>query len=220
MATGGGGATTCGSTPSQLCYNNAGAFGGITGATSDGTNLKVNLLLSQDNHGIGIGPVSFTPTSNFATVELYDATPMTGQTRFALRAGANQNSGQIAIISLYNTAGSDLGNIGALPASSTLILESASGDIGFSQGGSLLARVDHNNGGIDLGVFPLSFGSTVTSGTDTSVSRISAAKVGIGSGAGGSHDGTLQAATIIIDNSSFTFNGHTCTIVANVVTCP
>ncbi len=46
---GGGGAATCGSTTTQVCYNNAGAFGGITGATSDGTNLAVTTQSANDN---------------------------------------------------------------------------------------------------------------------------------------------------------------------------
>ncbi len=55
---------------------------------------------------------------------------------------------------------------------------------------------------------------------DTGLSRISAGLIGVGTGAAGSHAGTIQAATVVIDNSSFTFNGHNCTIVSTVVTCP
>ncbi len=48
IAQAGGGATPGGS-PTQLQYNNAGAFGGITGATSDGTSLFVTTQSASDS---------------------------------------------------------------------------------------------------------------------------------------------------------------------------
>jgi hypothetical protein len=44
----GGGGTPGGST-TQIQYNNAGAFGGISGATTDGTNLSVTTQAASDN---------------------------------------------------------------------------------------------------------------------------------------------------------------------------
>ncbi len=63
--------------------------------------------------------------------------------------------------------------------------------------------------------------SAVLSGAaDTAFSRLGAASAALGNGTAGDHTGTLRLGTITIDNSSFSFNGHTCTLVSTVVTCP
>lgn len=55
LGTGGGGGGTPGGSTTQVQYNNAGSFGGITGATTDGTTLTL------------VAPVLGTPASGTAT---------------------------------------------------------------------------------------------------------------------------------------------------------
>ncbi len=71
-----------------------------------------------------------------------------------------------------------------------------------------------------LGSFSWSSTSDPIITADTNLSRVSAGVVGVGTGAQASVAGSLSMATITIANSSFSFNGHTCTIVSTVVTCP
>lgn len=83
---------------------------------------------------------------------------------------------------------------------------------GFYANGTIVAT-----GSLGAFVFT-SAGPTGTA--DVSISRVSPGVTAFGTGAQGSTAGSLQFATMTIGNSSFVFNGHTCTIVSTVVTCP
>lgn len=70
----GGGTGTPGGLNAQIQYNNAGAFGGITGATTDGTAVSLNAahLLNPTINGAGTGlaTLAYPNTSSSATITL------------------------------------------------------------------------------------------------------------------------------------------------------
>ena len=114
IAAGGGGGGTPGGDPNDLQYNNAGAFGGITGATSNGTkvtftagNIEVedlkdsagNLFLAPDSSGTKI---KFGTGAGTATLQ------SAGNHNLILQTG-NTDTPQIEI-----TDGTD-GNISIIP---------------------------------------------------------------------------------------------------------
>jgi hypothetical protein len=224
---GGGGGGTPGGSNTQCQYNNSGAFGGITGCTSNGTTITLTspkittildgngnpfllssatasavdsitvtnaatanpgrvalgvtgsdsniglMILSKGSGKIGFGPTSFVPS--IGTVDVYDATLSTGITNLSLRAGAAQVSGQISLMNLVSgTGATNYGNVGVIISSSSVVLESMSGDVILSSGGTGLARADHNNGGIAFGNFPAGFGATVAGAQDVCLKRVSA----------------------------------------------
>lgn len=70
----GGGSGSPGGLNTQLQYNNAGSFGGITGATTDGTSVSLNAphLLNPTINGAGTGlaTLAYPNTSSSATITL------------------------------------------------------------------------------------------------------------------------------------------------------
>lgn len=68
-ATGGGGGTPGGST-TQVQYNNAGAFGGITGATTDGTTLTLVAPVLGAASATSINKVAITAPATAATLTI------------------------------------------------------------------------------------------------------------------------------------------------------
>ncbi len=168
---------------------------------------------------VGVGPTAFTPTHTF---DVYNATATTGATVMSVKAGAGDTGGARVFQVLDNTNAfifrvRDIEAIGRydVELSDVANLVNNSADYRLAAGGLHLAGTNTGPGRIIAWTSSDSFGTD-----DTSLSRLSAAKIGIGNGTAGDHSGTLQAATVIIDNSSFSFNGHTCTIVSTVVTCP
>lgn len=65
ITTGGGGGGSPGGSNTQLQYNNAGAFGGVTGATSDGT--TVTLTSPTINTGITLNAAPLTMSGNISS---------------------------------------------------------------------------------------------------------------------------------------------------------
>jgi len=152
-----------------------------------------------------------TCTASPVTCTLYDDTATTGLSKLNLRAGASVNS-LIEVFTNGNSSSGTINGAGQVSMQRFQLGTSGAFQVDFDATSILLFGSGAN----------IAFSSTGSfSGTkDTSISRVSPGVVGIGTGANGSHAGTLQSATIVIDNSSFTFNGHTCTIVSTVVTCP
>ncbi len=186
---------------------------------ASGSDSNINLqLLSKANGAIkltaptiGAGPVSFTALSTF---HVQDATPSTGITNLLVGYGAGQGSNsQFTLLCSNNSTPCLIFTEESLHVRNAITDEVTGG----------------NNWEITQAGFP---GRFITAGDyefrsggsgasiDTNLSPVSAGVIGAGTGSYGSHAGTFQSATIIIDNSSFTFNGHTCTIVSTVVTCP
>jgi hypothetical protein len=101
--TGGGGAGNPGGSNTQVQYNNAGSFGGITGATSNGTTLTL------------VAPVLGTPASG----------TLTNTTGFPVANLAGAGTGVLA--SLAATLNSSTGPVGALtPTSNNCVVGNGS----------------------------------------------------------------------------------------------
>ncbi len=273
---GGGSATTPGGSTTQLQYNNAGAFGGITGATTNGTALTlVAPVLGTPASGTLTNTNGF-PVANLAgagaNVLTFLATPSSANLASAL---TDETGTSLAV---FNTSpllvtphvttildgngnpfitssatGSAVNSITITNATTGLVKIAGSGittdivlqlapkgeaEVQFPMAfktvklnslGDFNADAYTSDAGFSLDNNGLSLGGSRHlfwgaanwfDTPDTGLSRISAGLIGVGTGAAGSHAGTIQAATVVIDNSSFTFNGHTCTIVSTVVTCP
>lgn len=88
---GGGAATNPGGSPSQLQYNNAGSFGGVSGATSDGTTLTM------------VAPILGTPASG--TLTNCTGLPPAGVVGTAAILGANTFTGKQTITQATANAG-------------------------------------------------------------------------------------------------------------------
>ncbi len=168
----------------------------------------------------GIGPTSFTPTH---TLDVFDATASTGVTAVFLKAGAAQSSSKELTI----TDNSDNPIFTFDTDTAAHLKMNFTGSVDIFTDANTTRAVSLYGGGSPL----LALGAPAViqfypnlnidgGAADTGISRDSAGVIDIGTGAQGSAAGTLKAATINIGNSSFTFNGHTCTIVSTVVTCP
>lgn len=182
------------------------------------------------NHRLGIGTavpsyvLHITPSVGATagqTVFIQDNTATTGATKVVIQEGAANVSNSVFPLSVSNTSGNDVFQIqanGTLASSNGMDVWNTAGMTGnrklsiATSLGMLMAS--------DMTMIWRSGVSLTGSSSDTGLSRLSAGVVGVGTGANGSHAGTLQLATVTIDNSSFSFNGHTCTIVSTVITCP
>ncbi len=253
---GGGGSTTPGGSNTQLQYNNSSAFGGITGATSNGTTVTLtspNLTTPHvttilDGNG---NPfiISSATTSAVDSITITNAATANPAMVTLAPSGSDSNVG----LTLVAKGGGVL--TFTAPHLSTAVFDGngAATTATFLQSGSTLAADFVNQEGFGvwggrgittsdnathdtnqlqnaINTFGIQTASNLVIGfnasahlngdADTAISRISAAKMAIGNGTAGDHSGTMQAATIIIDNASFTLNGHTCSIVSTVLTCP
>jgi len=139
-ATGGGG--TPGGSTTQVQYNNAGAFGGITGATTDGTSLTL------------VAPVLGTPASGVVT-------NLTGTASININGtvgATTANTGAFTTLSATGVTTFSAGTA-ALPAlttsgdTNTGIFFPAADTIAFSEGGAESMRLD-SSGNLGLGVTP------------------------------------------------------------------
>ena len=168
------GATTPGGSTTQLQRNNAGAFGGITGATSDGTNVtfgSANLIATRpkfitsvdDTNGNEIFDITATAS---AVNQLVFENAATGTHPCIKSAGGDTNpnvcvtpkgTGSLQIrqlsplFELYNTAGGFL----ALQIAGPLISSQGGQDLTLRSNGSNLNFADSNSAGHAI------FGSTI-----------------------------------------------------------
>jgi hypothetical protein len=154
-ASGGGGGTPGGST-TQVQYNNAGAFGGITGATTDGTSLTL------------VAPILGTPASGTVT-------NLTGTASININGtvgATTANAGSFTTLSATGVTTLQAGTA-ALPAlttsgdTNTGVFFPAADTIAFSEGGAEAMRID-SSGNVGIGLSSLSAKLDVSS----SASRI------------------------------------------------
>jgi len=104
-------ATTPGGSTTQLQYNNAGAFGGISGVTTDGTRMTASTTIgvggaTPSTSGSGITfPATQSASSNANTLDDYEEGTWTpslgGNTTYAAQVGTYTKIGKIVYVSAY-----------------------------------------------------------------------------------------------------------------------
>jgi len=138
-------ATTPGGSTTQLQYNNAGAFGGISGVTTDGTRMTASTTIgvggaTPSTSGSGITfPATQSASSNANTLDDYEEGTWTpslgGNTTYAAQVGTYTKIGKIVYVSAYlivTTIGTGSTTfIDGLPFSGTTT-SSAGGIVAFS----------------------------------------------------------------------------------------
>lgn len=208
--------STAGGSNTQLQYNNAGAFGGISGLTTDGTNVTAgsgNLRATsprittglQDANGNEI--ISFTAVGS-AVNEITISNNTTGNNPIISATGDDANisltltpkgTGVITLSSgsLRLPSGSAAAPSLSLTAQtgSGIYFNSSFGGLGIASNGVSVLSSDGNNlfaeKRILLGTSVLGYGATVSS-IDTGLSRVAAGVVGVGNGTAASVAGTLR----------------------------
>lgn len=160
--------TASGSTPpgglnTQLQYNNSGAFGGITGAVSDGTSVSLTgaHLLSPTINGAGAGlaTLAYPNTASNATITFPTVTG-TLATLAGTEALTNKSYNGLTLTSTTGTF--TLTNGKTLSVSNTLTFTGTdSSTVAFGAGGTVLYAAS---------TIPLTVGSTtIASGTTTRI---------------------------------------------------
>jgi len=138
-------AATPGGSTTQLQYNNAGAFGGISGVTTDGTRMTASTTIgvggaTPSTSGSGITfPATQSASSNANTLDDYEEGTWTpslgGNTTYAAQVGTYTKIGKIVYVSAYlivTTIGTGSTTyIDGLPFSGTTT-SSAGGIVAFS----------------------------------------------------------------------------------------
>ncbi len=138
--TGGGGGGTPGGSTTQLQYNNAGSFGGVSGVTSDGTSLTfsdASLKLTGSSSG----------TSTISA-------PASGGGAITLPAGA------VTLMANPMTTGGDV-IYGGASGVATRLANGSAGQVLTSNGTTLAPSWQAGGGGITIGT------TTITGGTTT-----------------------------------------------------
>ena len=147
-ASGGGGGGTPGGSTTQIQYNNAGAFGGVSGVTTDGTRITHATTLSvggatPSTSGSGITfPATQSASTSANTLDDYEEgtwTPNVGGTAtYTKQSGRYRKIGAVCTIDLelqINTIGTGSpGVIFGLPFACLSGDASASGPIGYASG--------------------------------------------------------------------------------------
>jgi hypothetical protein len=142
----GGGGSPGGST-TQLQYNNAGAFGGISGVTTDGTRMTASTTIgvggaTPSTSGSGITfPATQSASSDANTLDDYEEgtwTPTLGGTStYSVQSGRYRKIGALCTIDLAITVSSigtgSSSQISGLPFTALSGSTSASGAIGYAE---------------------------------------------------------------------------------------
>ncbi len=232
-----GGGGTPGGSNTQLQYNSSGSFGGISAATTNGTNLQANVIHDLNGNVFLTSSAAASAVDAITVITSSTANPATVA---IVPTGSDSNIN-------FTLAGTGTGAVQVdgpggqttlkFLQSSTFLIGSFDNAQGFTMwnGRDLNASTDGTGDFTKLNIsLNPSFGIQVASGlvigfnssanltgsADTALSRLGAASAALGNGSAGDHTGTLRLGTITIDNSTFSFNGHTCSIVSTVVTCP
>jgi hypothetical protein len=175
IAASGGGGTPGGST-TQVQYNNAGAFGGITGATTNGTALTL------------VAPVLGTPAS--ATLTNATGLPLTTGVTGVLPAANGGSQWTTSGSNIYYTTGSaSLGTTSVLTYGGGGSLKSLSIDAGTNSDALGFISLAGGGGGVNYNLGRINFG--LSSNTTNAAAVIS----GFSSSAGASTGGTIVFGT-------------------------
>jgi len=194
-----GGSTT------QVQYNNAGAFGGITGATTNGTSLTlVAPVLGTPASGVvtnltGTASININGTVGATTANTGAFTSLTASTTLGVTGVATFSAGTAALPAITTTGDTNTGIF--FPAADT---------IAFSEGGAEAMRID-SSGRLGLGVTPTgSWNFQVTSSSGASRIRLQNSSTGSADADGGGIQ--MEGTTLVLQNSengpcTFEING-------------
>jgi len=150
----GGGGGTPGGSDTQLQYNNAGAFGGVSGVTSNGTSLLLTSSLLDDSSNEFISftkvaaAVNQLDVSNNSTGNPPILAAAGGDTNISIRV-APKGSGIVQLrasapeLDLYNTTG----GFTALQLIGSLITSAGGQDLTLRSNGTNLIFADSNSAG-------------------------------------------------------------------------
>lgn len=178
----------------------------VSPSASSGTSLNAYVTRAAITNGsFGIGPSNTSPTG---TLHVYDATASTGVTTLTVKAGAGQSTTNLQ--EWQNSSGAVLGGIvsdGGVffgSASTTKLYSQAAGRIGMTLNGTLdqlfALGEQRQRSAVAL---TWSSGDPSAAVGDTSLSRVSAGIVGVGTGAAGSTAGIIQAAALLTNAVKF-----------------